>query len=267
MSSGVDVDAVAERLWDAQFDGDPCGAPSDDLSRFTVDDAYAVQSRLIEWRTRREGLRGRPANRVGRKIGLTSEAIQDWLGVSEPDFGVLLDDMAVAHGGVADASVLLQPRAEAEVAFVLDEPLCGPGVTCADVIRATDSVLGAVEIIDSRIADWDITYEDTIADNASSGMFVLGNSPRKLGEVDLELCGMTLVKNGRVVSTGAGAACLGHPVNAVVWLANKLGEFDQRLEAGEVVLSGALGSAVDVEVGDWLTAEIAGLGSVTTRIE
>lgn len=259
------VDIIAERLWDAQFSGTPCKPPSELYSGLDVETAYAVQHRLIQRRRYEKGLGGKPAYPVGRKIGLTSPAIQEWLGVSEPDFGVLLDDMIVVDGAVASIDKLLQPRVEAEVAFVLGDDLEGPGVTAASVVQATDYVLPALEIIDSRIADWEITYEDTIADNASSGLFVLGNEPRRLSGTDLRLAGMALRKNGSVVSTGAGAACLGHPINAVAWLANKLDEYGQILKAGDLVLSGALGPVTEVEQGDWIRADIAGLGSVRVR--
>ena len=259
------IEEIAKRLWSAQFSGASCEAPSKDWPQLSVEMAYAVQHRLMTWRQTKRGLQGRMARPVGRKVGLTSPAVQAWLNVSEPDFGVLLDDMVVLDSGVVPTSVLLQPRAEAEVAFVLGRELKGPGVTPADVIRATDHVLPAIEIIDSRIADWKITYEDTICDNASSGLFVLGSRPRLLSELDLRLSGMALRKNGRVVSTGAGAACLGHPINAVVWLANKLGEFGQGLKEGEIVLSGALGPVIDVKAGDFVRADIAGLGAVTIR--
>ncbi len=259
------VASIAERIWTAQCSGQPCEAPSADHPDLDVATAYAVQHRLIQWRHTKRGLFDKPARPVGRKIGLTSPAIQQWLGVSEPDFGVLLDDMVVLDGMSASTEVLLQPRVEAEVAFVFRDSLQGPGVTAADVICATDHVLPALEIIDSRIADWDITYEDTIADNASSGMFVLGNSPRELKSLDLRLAGMALRKNGDVVSTGVGAACLGNPINAVVWLANKLAEFGQQISAGEIVLSGALGPVTDIAPGDWVRADIAGLGVVNVR--
>lgn len=259
------VEEIATRLWSAQLSKESCAAPSEEWPQLSVETAYEVQRQIIDWRREKGGLHGNSARPVGRKIGLTSPAVQEWLNVSEPDFGVLLDDMVVSDSMVASMSVLLQPRAEAEVAFVLKEELCGPGVTSADVVRATDFVLPAIEIIDSRIADWNITYEDTIADNASSGLFVLGNQPRKLIDVDLRLAGMSLRKNGKIVSTGAGAACLGHPVNAVVWLANKLAEFGQKLSPGEVILSGALGPVTEVGCGDWLRAEISGLGSVSVR--
>lgn len=256
---------IAQTLREAQFGGQPCAPPTALVPELGVADAYAIQRLNVAHRVECEGLWGRPARRVGYKIGLTSRAVQQWLGVYEPDFGELLDDMVVADGGTANLARLLQPRAEAEVAFVLGKPLKGPGLVAAQVMAATDFVLPAIEIVDSRIADWKISYVDTIADNASSGMLVLGNQPRRLSEVDLGLCGMALRKNGALASSGAGAACMGNPVNAVVWLANKLGEFGVGLEAGQVILSGALGPVVAVEKGDWLEAEIRGLGRVGVR--
>ncbi len=256
----------ADMLWQAQLDATPCEPLTALDDAITVEQAYEVQRLNIERRLAGDGPEGKQARLVGRKIGLTSHAIQEWLGVDEPDFGCLLDDMVVADGARVDTSGLLQPRAEAEIAFVLGRDIRGPGVTAAQVVQATDFIVPAIEIIDSRIEDWDIEYPDTIADNASSGLFVLGNQPVALEDAgDLRLAGMTLRKNGRVASTGAGAACLDHPINAVVWLANKLSEFDTDLEAGQIILSGALGPVCDVEAGDWLDAEIAGVGSVRVR--
>ncbi|MFU8802187.1 MAG: 2-keto-4-pentenoate hydratase [Bradymonadaceae bacterium] len=263
MSEETPILDIAAMLWDAQFSGATCPQPSVLRPSLNVEDAYAIQEINIARRRSSRGLHGKLANPVGRKIGLTSKAIQSWLNVHEPDFGVLLDDMLIPDGESADVSNLLQPRAEGEIAFVLGRDLGGPGVTGAEVIAATDFLLPAIEIIDSRIEDWKITYEDTIADNASSGMFVLGNQPVSLRNTELRLCGMVLRKNGAVVSTGAGAACLGHPINAVVWLANKLAEFGEKLEAGDIVLSGALGPVTPVEAGDHLEAEIRGVGRVT----
>ncbi|MFW5967371.1 MAG: 2-keto-4-pentenoate hydratase [Persicimonas sp.] len=257
---------LADMLWEAERSGKACEPLTARDDDFDVERAYEVQGLNIARRLEGEGLHGRPAQLVGRKVGLTSHAIQDWLGVDEPDFGALLDDMIADDGAAIDMDRLVQPRAEAELAFVLDRPLEGPGITPARVIRATGFILPAIEIIDSRIANWDIEYADTIADNASSAMFVLGNRPVSLDEAgDLRLAGMTLRKNGRVVSTGAGAACLGHPVHAVAWLANKLAAFDTALEPGEIILSGALGPAVDVEAGDAVDADIARVGSVRGR--
>lgn len=259
------VDAIAQRLLNAQTTRTPCAPPSQDFAEFDVATAYAVQAKIFQMRQEGQNKGDRPVQTVGHKIGLTSPAIQQWLGVNEPDFGVLVDDMVVADGAKAPTERLLQPRVEAEVAFVLREDLEGPGITAAAVIQATDYVLPALEIIDSRIADWEITFEDTIADNASSGLFVLGNQPRKLEAVDLRLAGMKLSKNGAIVATGVGAACLGHPVNAVVWLANRIGRFGQSLSRGDVILSGALGPVTDVSAGDFVSTHIAGLGSVSVR--
>jgi 2-oxopent-4-enoate/cis-2-oxohex-4-enoate hydratase len=255
---------LAERLREAQATGTPCApltGSNDDLS---VEDAYEIQAMNLAAR-QEKGLHGRPARLVGHKIGITSQAVMDWLKVDEPDFGGLLDDMAVDDGGLADSSLLLQPRVEGEVAFVLGKDLEGPGVTAAEVLRATDFLLPSIEIIDSRIAEWKIKYEDTIADNASSGLFVVGSVPVSPRGLDLELAGMALRKNGRVVSSGVGAACLNNPVNAVVWLANKLGELGAKLEAGHVILSGALGPVNPVEPGDDVTLDISGLGRCSVR--
>lgn len=258
----MDTSKFAEMLRTAQSDRTPCKPLTALDDAITVEQAYEVQRANIDRRLEQG------ARLVGRKIGLTSHAIQDWLGVDEPDFGCLLDDMALPDGARVDASELLQPRAEAEIAFVLGERLAGPGITAASVMQATDFILPAIEIIDSRIEDWDIEYPDTIADNASSGMFVLGNRPVRLEDAgDLRQAGMKLRKNGRLVSTGAGAACMDHPINAVVWLANKLAEFDTALEAGQIILSGALGPVTDIADGDWLDADIAHVGSVRVSFE
>jgi 2-keto-4-pentenoate hydratase len=202
---------------------------------------------------------------AGRKIGLTSFAVQKQLGVSEPDFGMLFADMEVLSGEEVAAGRLLQPRVEAEVAFVLKSRVDRPDCGVTDIIVATDYVLPALEIVDSRIAEWKISIFDTVADNASSGLYVLGNTPKRLDEVDLRLCGMVLNKNGVPSSFGVGAACLGHPVNAVVWLARRMAQLGRPLEAGDVVLSGALGPMVSVAPGDVIDAAIDGLGAVSVR--
>lgn len=254
---------LAERLWNAQMTGAPCDAPTGSSPELTVADAYEIQSINIDRRMNERGLFGPKARLVGRKIGITSRAVQEWLGVAEPDFGVLLDDMSVGDGAKADVSKLLQPRVEGEIAFVLKKCLLGPGITAAHVIAATDFILPAIEIIDSRIKEWKFKIQDTIADNASSGMFVLGTRPMLLGELDLKTVGMSLRKNGSVVSTGAGAACMGNPINAMVWLANKLGELGTTLGTGQVILSGALGPVSPVVAGDSVSVEIGRMGEVS----
>ncbi|GAA3311564.1 2-keto-4-pentenoate hydratase [Nonomuraea dietziae] len=254
-SEAVDVRTqAADRLLEAVRTGKPC-APVRDLVA-TAGEGYAVQ----EINTRRALEEGRRL--VGRKIGLTNLAVQKQLGVDSPDFGMLFADMAYLDGLPVPYERFLQPRAEAEVALVLGRDLVGGPFTVAEVIRAVDFALPAIEIVDSRVADWDITLADTIADNASSGAFVLGNTPVGLRGLDLRLAGMTMTRRGQEVSTGAGAACMGHPLNAAVWLADTLGAGDHPLRAGDVVLTGALGPVVPVEAGDAFEAVIDGLGSV-----
>ncbi|MFI6820072.1 2-keto-4-pentenoate hydratase [Micromonospora sp. NPDC050187] len=221
-----------------------------------VDSAYAVQQAQVA------GWLAAGRRRIGAKIGLTSPAVQQAFGVYQPDFGVLFADMAVPDGDEIDIDRLLQPRVEAEVAFVLGAGLPYEQVTVADVIRATDHLLPAIEVVDSRIAGWDISIVDTVADNASSGLFVLGNQPRRLSDVDLRLAGMVLEHAGEPVSVGAGAACLGSPVHAVAWLAQTLVAAGSPLAEGDVVLSGALGPMVPVTPGGAYEARISGLGSV-----
>jgi 2-keto-4-pentenoate hydratase len=195
---------------------------------------------------------------VGRKIGLTAKAVQAQLGVDQPDYGALFADMAVPNGGELAPARVLQPKAEAEIALVLKADLYGPDVTPETVRAATSHAVAAIEIVDSRIADWKITFADTVADNGSSGFYVLGNEPRPLEGLDLFTCGMAILVNGAIVSVGAGAACLGHPLNAAAWLARTV-----PLQAGDVVLTGALGPMVALSRGDKVTAHIGGLGSVS----
>jgi 2-keto-4-pentenoate hydratase len=225
----------------------------------TLDDAYAIQSIQTERRVA-DGAVIR-----GHKVGLTSHAMQRQIGVSTPDYGVLMDDMFYLESRQIRTEQFLQPRVEPEIAFVLARPLRGPGVTIADAVRAVDVVLPSLEIIDSRIADWKIGYFDTVADNASSGGLVLGSSVRRLHELDLRGMGCVLRKNGHVVGTGAGGAVLGSPLNALVWLANTLGEHGVELREGAVVLPGSITQSVPVESGDTVTCTFAGLGSLTAQ--
>lgn len=199
---------------------------------------------------------------VGRKVGLTAKAVQQQLGVDQPDFGVLFQDMSVADGGTLAAGSVIQPKAEAEVAFVLGADLDDVAATAEDVAKAVAYAVAAIEIVDSRIADWEITFADTVADNGSSAFYVLGSDPKPLDGLDLWTCGMALEVNGQVVSLGVGAACLGHPLNAVAWLARTLAERGEGLRAGDVVLSGALGPMTAIKPGDVVRASIGGLGTV-----
>lgn len=198
---------------------------------------------------------------VGRKVGLTSKAVQTQLGVDQPDYGVLFEDMQIDDGGVLLRSKVLQPKAEAEVAIILERDLDNPAASIHDLIAATAYVLPAIEIVDSRIADWKISFADTVADNGSSAFFVVGNTPRLLGGVDLRTCGMALDVNGSTVSMGAGVACLGHPLNAAAWLVRTLSAAGEGLRAGDIVLTGALGPMVALTPGDIVRADIGGLGS------
>ena len=202
---------------------------------------------------------------VGHKIGLTSVAMQQLLGVDQPDFGHILDTMMVPDGGSLLRDDLVYPRVEAEITFVLAEDLRGPGITVARVLAATKYVMPSLEIVDSRVADWKIKLADTIADNASSCRMVIGSRCVTVDSLDLRLTGMILEKNGDIVNTAAGAAVLGHPAQAVAWLANKLAEFDVTLKAGEVILPGALSAAVTVDKGDNVRATFDHLGSVSVR--
>lgn len=250
------IHAAADRLYRAQRAGIPCEPIRDLLTEGDLDAAYAVQ----EVNTRRGLAEGRVLS--GRKTGLTSLSVQRQLGVDQPDYGMLFADMYVPDGWEIARNRLLQPKAEAEVAFVLDRDLDREQLTMPDVIGAVAYAVPALEIVDSRIAGWKIGILDTIADNASSGLYVLGNEPRKLDGLDLRLCGMVMEIKGEPVSTGAGVACLGHPLNAVWWLARVMVKAGRPLKAGDTVLSGALGPMVPVQWGSIVEARIEGLGSV-----
>lgn len=222
--------------------------------------AYAIQKINVDRRLA-EGRRI-----VGRKIGLTAKAVQAQLGVDQPDFGILLDDMACNEDGVIDIGRLLQPKLEAELAFVLARDLDSPGTFGIDeVAKATAYVVPALEIVDSRIIDWDITITDTVADNASSGLFVLGSRRTMLGDNDLEALTMVLQREDEEVSVGRGADCLGNPLNAIAWLADTARDFGDPLRAGDIVLSGALGPMTPVLPGALYIATIGELGTVQAR--
>ncbi|MCX5426011.1 2-keto-4-pentenoate hydratase [Streptomyces sp. NBC_00078] len=247
---------TAHALWEAEQSGTPCPPVRDQLPAGDVSSAYAVQRLNVERKLAQGG------RLVGRKIGLTSPAVQAQLGVDQPDFGALLADMAVPDGGTVPYGRLLQPKIEAEVALVLAAGLPHPDTTVADVLRAVDFALPALEIVDSRIADWDISLIDTVADNASSGLFVLGATPVPLTSVDLRAVRMTLSRDGEEVSHGTGADCLDGPLNAAVWLASTLAGMGDPLRAGDVVLTGALGPMTVATPGSRFEAVISRLGSV-----
>lgn len=258
-ADGDAIAAAAERLQQAAESGTPCAPVRDLIGTDDVAAAYAVQSRIIAARV------AAGAVVTGRKIGLTSPAVQQWLGVDTPDFGVLLDDMEYAEDETVPMSRLLQPRAEAEIAFVLSADLTEGPFTAASVRGAVDHARAAIEIVDSRVTDWDIQLGDTVADNASSGLYVLGAERRTLDEVEPVDVEMVMTCDGEQVSSGTGAACLGDPLNALAWLATAALEYGEPLRAGQVILSGALGPVHPVPHGAEVRAEITGLGSVTAR--
>ncbi len=251
-------EAAAALLKAAHASGQPIAPLRERLPHTRLDDAYAIQ----EVNTRAWLAEGRRL--VGRKIGLTSRAVQAQLGVDQPDFGMLFADMAVGDGEPVTAGCLIQPKVEAEVALVLGRDLTQGRHTYADLLRATEYALPAIEIVDSRIADWNIQLLDTVADNASSGLFVLGGRPVRLQDVDLTACAMQMQRGGEVVSQGNGRACLGSPLNAAVWLADVMARCGRPLQAGDVVLTGALGPMVAVRSGDHFHVSIEGLGQVST---
>lgn len=246
---------AARRLRDA-YGGKAIEPLRDLLEPLDIDGAYEIQTQ----NTRFWVDQGRRI--IGRKIGLTSKAVQQQLGVDRPDFGVLFEDMQVDDGALVAPSRLIQPKAEAEVAIVLGHDLPQGADSVEQVLRATDHAVAAIEIVDSRIADWKITFADTVADNGSSALFVLGAERKPLAGLDLYTCGMALEIDGAVASIGAGAACLGHPLKAAAWLANILAERGEPLRAGDIVLTGALGPMVALAPGQQVSATIGGLGTV-----
>lgn len=251
------VRAAAEQLSGAYADGVPIAPLVKAYPDADVGDAYRIQrEQLQNWCAAGARIKG-------HKVGLTSAAMQEQMGVNQPDHGHLVDSMFHTEHQPITTTGYLQPRIEPEVAFVLGRPLSGPGVTAADAIRAVEFCLPALEIVDSRIQDWNISIVDTIADNASSGGVVLGSRPRPLSAVDLRQAACTLHSRGEHVATGLGGAVLGSPVNALVWLANTVGPLGIELEPGQVVLPGSMTRAIPVSSGDTVVADVADLGDVT----
>lgn len=248
---------VLETLLFARATGKPCPPVRGLLPRGDIRAAYAVQAAWVE------GEVAGGARVVGRKVGLTNPAVQAQLRVDQPDFGTLLSWMDCPPGEPIDTGRLLQPKIEAEIAFVLASDLSGPAIGPEEVLAATAALAPALEIVDSRVDGWDIDIVDTVADNASSGLFTLGAARRPPAGLDLTGCAMVMRRDGEVVSTGSGSACLGNPLRAVAWLAATARDLGRPLRAGEVVLSGALGPMVPVAPGERYDAEIEGLGAVT----
>ena len=249
-----------DELYQALLSRTPVTALTERECDISIEDAYHISLQMVNRRV------AAGEKIIGKKIGVTSKAVQNMLNVHQPDFGYLTDTMVFASGADMPISeLLIQPRAEGEIAFILKQDLLGPGVTNADVLRATECVMPCFEIVDSRIQDWQISIQDTVADNASCGLFVLGDNAVDPRKVDLVTAGMVVEKNGAIISTGAGAAALGSPVNCVAWLANTLGEFGIGLQAGEVILSGSLVPLEPVVAGDSMRVDIGGIGSAAVR--
>jgi len=226
----------------------------------TIDDAYYISLRMVSRRVEAG------EKIIGKKIGVTSKVVQDMLGVHQPDFGFLTDKMEYANGAdIPVAGNLIAPRAEAEIGFKLKKDLSGPGVTEQDVLDATDYIMPCFEIVDSRIKDWKIKIQDTVADNASCGVFVLGTEQVDPRTVDLPNLKVVVKKNGEFLSEGLGSAVQGNPLTAVAWLANTLGAYDIPFKAGEVILSGSLVPLEDVKAGDKMEMELEGVGSASCQ--
>ncbi|MDM0036890.1 2-oxopent-4-enoate hydratase [Variovorax sp. J22P271] len=253
------IQGHGDALYEALLSCKPIAPITEREPEITIEDAYRIQLRMIQRRIEA----GETV--VGKKIGVTSKMVMDMLKVDQPDFGQLLSAMVFNEGEPVLVDSLIAPKAEAEVAFLLKRDLEGPGVTAADVLRATECVMPCFEIVDSRIKDWKIKIQDTVADNASCGVLTLGGHRRSPRDLDLALAGMVLEKNGEVISTSTGASVQGSPVNAVAWLANTLGRLGIGLKAGEIILSGSQSPLVPVKAGDSLHCSVGGLGGTSVR--
>ena len=254
------IQQLARELMDAEAKHAPVLPITDRYPEFSAADAYAVQKTIIGHRVSDQGRRI-----IGKKVGLTSKAMQQALGVNEPDYGILLDGYIIEDGAEFRTSDLLQPRIEGEIAFVMSRDLEGPGITAEQVLAATDYVSPSLEVIDSRIKDWKIKLPDTIADNASSARIVLGRNRKPVAGVDLASEEMVFKKNGVELGRATGVAVLEHPANAVAWLANKMVELGAPVRSGEVVMPGALVAMTPVQPGDHIEAVFSTLGSVSVR--
>jgi 2-oxopent-4-enoate/cis-2-oxohex-4-enoate hydratase len=253
------IQQYGDELYRALVERKAVAPLTDREADITIEDAYNIQLRMIQRRL------DAGETIIGKKIGVTSQVVMDMLGVNQPDFGQMTSAMVFNEGEAIEAASMIAPKAEAEVAFLLKRDLAGPGVTAADVLRATDCVMPCFEIVDSRIQDWKIKIQDTVADNASCGVLTLGGVRKDPRKLDLSLAGMVLEKNGEVISTSAGASVQGSPVNAVAWLANTLGRLGIALKAGEVILSGSQSPLVPVKAGDSLVCSVGGLGGTSVR--
>jgi len=253
------IEAAAKRLREAENKGKVCEPVRNLIGITDLEKAYAVQEMNTALRL------AQGARIVGSKIGLTSLAVQKQLGVDQPDFGMLWNDREVLNGGEISMKELMQPRAEAELAFVLGKDLTADNLTSIDILSAIDYALASIEIVGSRIKNWDIKITDTIADNASASHWVVGHQPVKLENIDLLNCKMVMENNGKVVSEGIGSNCLGSPINATLWLAQKLVKMGRPMRAGDLILTGALGPMVTAKAGDNFRVTIEGAGAVSVQ--
>ncbi len=254
-------DELGDELYDAWKGARVLEPLTDRVPGITIDDAYRIQMRTIARRV------AAGERHVGKKVGLTAGVVQKIFNVNQPDFGHLLSGMSYSDGATIPYAQFIQPKGEGEIGFILKRDLMGPGITNADVLAATDCVMPCFEIVDSRIRDWKIKVQDTVADNGSSAAFVMGDRAVSPRSIDLSTVGLVLEKNGEIVGTGAGAATLGHPLNAVTWLANALGAYGIALKAGEVILSGSLSIMFPIAPGDQLRMSLGGVGSASCRFD
>ena len=255
------MEQVSNALIEAEKTCKPIVALTDQYGDVSYEDAYAIQLKTFDTKVKAGDVI------VGKKIGLTSRGMQEQFGIREPDYGMITDKMVIREGQPLPMSSLILPRIEPEIAFLLKEDLNGPGINVANVLDATEGVLPAFEVIDSRYKDWKITVKDSISDNASAGVMILGGKLTSVKDLDMRLLGMVLEHNGEIVSTGAGAAVLGNPAESVAWLANKLHGYGIVLKKGDFVMSGSLVAAVKVAAGSFLRATFDHLGPVSVRFE
>lgn len=254
------IDAMAVELFDAMQNQNTVTPLTERYPEIDVDDAYRISKAFLKLRI------ATGEKVIGKKIGLTSKVVQDMLGVHQPDFGFLMDSMIYPSGAeIPFEQQLIQAKSEGEIAFVLKEDLVGPNVTPADVFKATDYVSACFEIVDSRVEDWRIKIQDTVADNASCGIFVMSDQKVSPDKVDFENCEMVIKNHGEKVASGLGSAALGSPLNCVAWLANALGEYDVKLNAGDIILSGSLAAMIPCKNGDEMEMEISGIGRASYK--